>query len=41
MSYLRALIDLKAQEQAFHDGFVATTFAFAAGMLATVVLLRK
>ncbi len=41
LSYLRALIDLKAQEQAFHDGFIAMTFAFAAGMLATVLLLRR
>ncbi len=40
LAYVGRLLDLKAHELAFHDGFAVLTIAFAVGLLTTVVLMR-
>jgi hypothetical protein len=41
LAYVGRLLDLKAHELAFHDGFAVLTLAFAIGLVSTIVLMRK
>ena len=41
LAYVRQLLDLKAHELAFHDGFAALTIAFGIGLVTTLVLMRS
>lgn len=41
LAYVRQLVDLKAHELAFHDGFAALTAAFGVGLITTLVLMRS
>lgn len=41
LAYVGRLLDLKAHELAFHDGFAVLTLAFAIGLASTIVLMRK
>jgi len=41
LAYVRRLIDLKAHELAFHDGFAVLTIAFGVGMVTTLLLMRR
>jgi len=41
LGYVRGLVDLKAHELAFHDGFAMLTIAFGVGLVTTLVLMRN
>ena len=41
LAYVRGLVDLKAHELAFHDGFAMLTIAFGIGLVTTLVLMRN
>jgi len=40
LGYVGRLLDLKAHELAFHDGFLVLTAAFGLGLVTTVLLMR-
>lgn len=40
LAYVRDLLDLKAHELAFHDGFAVLTAAFGIGLVTTLLLMR-
>jgi len=40
LAYVGRLLDLKAHELAFHDGFAMLTLAFAVGLVTTIILMR-
>ena len=41
LAYVGRLLELKAHELAFHDGFLMLTAAFLAGLVTTVLLMRR
>jgi hypothetical protein len=41
LAYVGRLLELKAHELAFHDGFWVLTAAFLAGLVTTVLLMRR
>jgi len=41
LAYVGRLLDLKAHELAFHDGFMVLTAAFLAGLVTTLLLMPR